>query len=1515
MKTLLQFTIALFLLCLLPQSSISQFTDYERDTKWNLGFNMGGVWQDGDIRLDRPGFGYGFTLGKGIYEHPSKFWSVDLRFRYLKGFTYGLNTFRTDSSEIEDNTVLSTNPTNYKDALGYTYLNSKTMIHDFSLEAVLNFHALREKTGILLSVFGGIGVTDYRTWTNLTNDSNNLYKIYNYNDLDENTLTKSELRNFLDDDTRNYNGYETYAPYNEDVTVKFMPSLGIGLGYQFTPQLSLGFEHRVTFALQDRFDGQIKEGTQFLQWGDNDKYHYSSFFLRWNIFRGKESTSTSSRNCPPPYLKIADYPEVYEVNENTLAVRARVSKIKSNNDVILVVNEQIEQTIYNTNTDYVSGTVSLNEGENKVYFIATNACGETMDSLLVIYNPDFCPKPVITFSEPIEDSVISKNVTVKATVLRLQEGTLQVMHNNNVVPHQFDVSNNLLTSSMTLNLGVNTISIKGVNKCGDTTVMRQLTYYCIPPTVSIASPKNGILYKNPTINLDAIIRNITDKSQVSVTFNGRNTTFNYSKSQGKITGSLRLIEGTNVLSIRVTNDCGVDTKTVTFNYEEPCLLPVVTISSPRNNSNVTTPTINFRGAVTNITTGSSVILKLNGVRVNANYNGSNGSVSATLNLRQGTNTIELSGTNNCGNDSEVIRVTYNCPAPTIVITSPGNGGSVSTQSIQISGRVTNVTSSNQVVLLVNGVSTPVSVFGGNFSASVSLRGGQNTITASVSTNCGNDSKTVVVNYSQPCPKPFVTITSPANGSNFSSSTVTLTGTAVNINSQSDMSVILNGVNQSFSWNSSNKVYVASLNLRQGSNTILVNAATNCGNDAKTITLNYTKSCPKPTATITSPRNGLNATSLSVPFTGVVTNIQSSSQITLKLNGRVINKSFNSATGVVSATLPIISGGNTIELIASNNCGSATSSVSVSYKCPLPTVNIAAPNNGMSYTTSSVNFNGFVSGVSSKSQISVKLNGGAISFNYDARLSKFSGTLNLREGSNTLVATVTNQCGSVNKSVTITYTKPCPKPTVVITSPSNGRSYTTSSIQITGVAANLNSQSDLQLRVNGVATNFTYNSGTKLFSASVNLREGNNTIVASVATNCGNDTKSVNVTYTKPCPKPTVTILNPKNGAKPIDQYILINGTSTNVTAKSQMTVKINGVSIPFTFNTSTGAWTTNYDLSAGSNVITVTVVTPCGSSTKSVTIGWSAPCPKPIVSVSSPSNGKSYSTNRATITGTVTNITNKADMQVKVNGSNVAFSYSSSSKSFSASVTLREGTNNISVIANTNCGGNAKNLTVTYKKPCVPPSVSLSSPANGSKTTTGKITIKGIATNIKSASELTLTVNGAKVNTSYSTSSKVFTAVVNLRSGKNTILARVFNSCGDATKAVNVTYTPPCPKPVVTIISPKNNANVSSAKITVSGTVTNIVNKSDMQVRVNGNLVPFTYNMSTKAFTASVTINAGAPNTIVVEAATNCGNDSKSVVVGVANVNKTPSDPKSKGSVTPEKQEGGTTPQREPRRR
>ncbi len=1561
MKPILQLKIALFTIFLFSFGAKAQFVDYDRDTKWNLGFNMGAVWQDGDVSLNNPGFGYGLTFGRSIYESPSKFWGLDLRFRYMKGFTYGQNlaATRDSSSSYLDNPIYSTNPSNYRDNLGFTYLNSKTMIHDFNLEAVINFHRLRERTGILLSVYGGVGVTDYRTTTNLLDEDG---KLYNYFDIDEASATKKDFRDFLD------NTYETNAVFNEDVTVKFMPSLGASIGYQFSPQWSVGIDHRVTFTLQDQFDGIEQAGTQFLQWGDNDKYHYTSIFLRWNIFRGESSTSTRTRDCPPPYLKIADIPEVYTVNDSVFSIRARVSKINSNNDVMFIQDDQIVETSYNANTDYVSGNVILKEGANKLMFIATNACGESIDSVTVIYNPDFCPKGVITILEP-SDTVSSRETTLKARVLQLQGGIITVALNNNIVAHSFNASTNELESKLNLNQGVNTYSVRVVNKCGDTSVTKTVVFYCVPPTVAIGSPENGKQYTNGAGNIVASVRNITDKSQIQITHNSQSVVPSLNASTGAVGGSFNMVEGTNTITITVTNDCGTDTKTVIFNYEKPCLLPVVSITTPANGSNVTNSSVNVRGTVSNITNGANVQMTLNGVAVNSGFN--NGSFSSNLNLRQGSNTIQVTGVNECGRDAKSITVSYSCPAPSVSLVSPINGTQTSTSRVVISGNTNNVTSQGQLRVTLNGNSVPftfnasarsftgtINVAGGQniiqvvattpcgtatktavvtmnqacpapvinivnpangtsvssnqltlsgtainvtnqselrvtlngiaqaftfnsgtFVAPLSLTTGNNTIQVTATNTCGTDSKTSTVVYNKSCPAPVVNISSPANGMNVSASAITLTGSAMNVTSQSELQVTLNGVNQNFTFNTSNKTFVSPLTLRSGSNTIQVKATNACGTDIKSTTVNYSQACPAPTATISSPRNGLNATSLSVPFTGIVTNVSSASQVTLKVNGISVAKNVNTTNGLVSATLNLKEGGNTIQLTTTTNCGTDTKSVTVSYKCPLPTINIASPNTGMSYSTSPIQFSGFVSGASTQNQIVVKLNGTVIPFTYNAGTKQFSGSMNLVTGSNTLEASVTNQCGTSTKSTTVNYAKSCPPPTVMLTSP-NGKGTSASAVQISGLANNVTSQNQISVKLNGATLPISYNASTKVFTSMATLIEGNNTIVATVTNECGTDTKSVSVVYTKACPKPTVAITSPTNGSSPTDQFITINGVTTNVTAQSQIKLTLNGKAIPFTFNAGNQTFVGNYDLTEGNNVIVASVTTPCGTATKTITLKWSKPCPKPTVTISSP-NGSAALIAATQITGIAQNVAAKSEITVMLNGASVPFNFNATTKVFSASATLREGSNTIQVKVTNTCGTDTKTVTKTYSKPCPKPTIRITSPANGSSPIDQFVTVNGVTTNVTAKSQMTLKINGVNIPFTFNAGNNSFQGMYDLAEGTNVIVATATNSCGTATSTVTLVWRKPCPKAVVKILSHTNNSSVNTLSTTIIGTATNIAIAGDLKMTVNGAQQRFTYNNTTKGFSSVVNLIAGT-NRIVVTATTQCGVVSETLILNAS---------------------------------
>ena len=653
MKTKLLLKLTALLILFISFHANSQFVDNENDTKWNVGFNMGAVWQDGDVKLRTPGFGYGFTLGKGVYEAPNHFWSFDIRFRYLKGRTYGQDF---ELSDVTGNPIYSDSNTNYIAAYsgtplaGKSYLNNKTDIHDFNLEGVANLYWLRKHTGVLISVFGGIGITDYRTRTDLTN-LDNFDKIYNYIPLNNPTI--DEIR-FIQDKE-----YESFANFNETQQIKFMPSLGIGLGYQVTPQLSIGFEHRVTFTLADKFDGVEKEGTEFLQWGNNDKYHYSSINFRWNIFKNNNTSSKYKKDCVP-YVKIAK-PRYTTVNTKLIELKTRVSKIQSNYDVILYLNDSTVPTVYNTSTDYVTGNLELKEGENFIYFYASNECGENADSLIINYNPTYCPKPTINITSPASNLEVDKAL-LKANVSHIENATIEVKLNNQVIAYNLNSTKDLLTASLNLVKNTNNISVKATNSCGVTIVNKQVIYKekpCFPPLVTISSPIDGRVYKNNSINFVATSTNITNSSQVQVFVNGKKVNSNYNNSNKKITiSNANLQKGINSIQVSVQNKCGQDSKTVSFTY---CEDPKVSISSPSNGTNNTSGFVNLSGNTTNITNKNQIQVTVNGVNKTFNYNSSKNTFTSGITLSAGNNTITVTANNTCGNDSKTITVNYNKP--------------------------------------------------------------------------------------------------------------------------------------------------------------------------------------------------------------------------------------------------------------------------------------------------------------------------------------------------------------------------------------------------------------------------------------------------------------------------------------------------------------------------------------------------------------------------------------------------------------------------------------------------------------------------------------------------------------------------------------------------------------------------------------------------------------------------------------------------------------------------------------
>ncbi len=189
--------------------------------------------------------------------------------------------------------------------------------------------------------------------------------------------------------------------------------------------------------------------------------------------------------------------------------------------------------------------------------------------------------------------------------------------------------------------------------------------------------------------------------------------FTYDVNTKEVFFQTNLSVGTNTLIVKGTNQFGSDSKDITVEYTPHVKLllpPIITFISPaNNNTNSPANTYTFVATVANVQSATGVTAKYNGVGVtNFTYDGFNFGYSAVLNT--GANTLEISATNQDGNDVKTAIVTYKPKAipkpPVVTILQPTATPTVAIKQFGFSFKVTNVTQNQVQVFLNGGVITP-----------------------------------------------------------------------------------------------------------------------------------------------------------------------------------------------------------------------------------------------------------------------------------------------------------------------------------------------------------------------------------------------------------------------------------------------------------------------------------------------------------------------------------------------------------------------------------------------------------------------------------------------------------------------------------------------------------------------------------------------------------------------------------------------------------------------------------------
>jgi hypothetical protein len=220
---------------------------------------------------------------------------------------------------------------------------------------------------------------------------------------------------------------------------------------------------------------------------------------------------------------------------------------------------------------------------------------------------------------------------------------------------------------------------------------------------------------------------------------------------------------------------------------------------------------------------------------------------------------------------------------------------------------------------------------------------------------------------------------------------------------------------------------------------------------------------------------------------------------------------------------------------------------------------------------------------------------------------------------------------------------------------------------------------------------------------------------------------------------------------------------------------------------------------------------------------------------------------------------------------------------------LIQGTNSIIVNATNSSGKDSKTQTINYTQPVLTPApvITITTPsANPFATNVSTAIINATILNIANSNQIVAKLNGFPNNSfTFNATSKQFSMNANLNAGANTLVITATNESGADTKSQTVNYTVPLP-PVVTFINPATiNSTTSSSSYPVVAKATNVLNASEINVKVNGIVITaFAFQTLTQKITFSANLIEGN-NSVQITATTSAGSDNKTVSIKYIKLN------------------------------
>lgn len=278
---------------------------------------------------------------------------------------------------------------------------------------------------------------------------------------------------------------------------------------------------------------------------------------------------------------------------------------------------------------------------------------------------------------------------------------------------------------------------------------------------------------------------------------------------------------------------------------------------------------------------------------------------------------------------------------------------------------------------------------------------------------------------------------------------------------------------------------------------------------------------------------------------------------------------------------------------------------------------------------------------------------------------------------------------------------------------------------------------------------------------------------------------------------------------------------------------INGSTYNLTYDSTQQAWVANltapgatsFNLPGGYYDVAITATNDAGTQT-TANASNNNKCKlvvketvKPVITIISPTSGAYTVNNKQPITFTVVDESGGSGVKsstiaVTIDGTAVTdIKTTAITNGYSVTATpasaLSDGSHTVKINASDNDGNAAEEKTTTFTVDTVPPTLNITSPAEGLITASETITVSG-TTNDATSSPTTVTVNGNAVTVSANGS---FSTTVTLAEGENTITIIATDAAGKTTTVVrHVTRNSSIPEIKSVSITP-NPANTGASMI------------------------------------------------------------------------------------------------------